>query len=151
MTDNITNLENTLENALETLIIEDVQPVVKKIGRPRKPVDENAPPKKEYYIRKNTKPTGRPVTKTQEELQINARRLEHEYSLRRGKLIVKISYIINKYKNISEELKNLPQGTQDEVEKKYVKLYDFDMEFKKNNLINKTRNSNIKTTITNTI
>ena len=44
MTDNITNLENTLENTLETLIIEDVQPIVKKIGRPRKPVDENAPP-----------------------------------------------------------------------------------------------------------
>ena len=137
MTENITELENTLEN----IVIEEVQPVVKRsVGRPRKPVDENTPKKKEYYIKKNTKPTGRPITKTPEELKQNARRLEKEYNLRRGHLIVKINYIIEKYENIPEELKNLPQSTQEELQTKYLKLYDYSTEIKKNKFLNKSSN-----------
>ena len=137
MTENITELENTLEN----IIVGEVQPVVKRsVGRPRKPVDENTPKKKEYYIKKNTKPTGRPITKTPEELKQNARRLEKEYTLRRGHLIVKINYIIEKYENIPEELKTLPQSTQEELQTKYLKLYDYSTEIKKNKFLNKTSN-----------
>ena len=137
MTENITELENTLEN----IIIEDVHPVVKRsVGRPRNPVDENTPKKKEYYIKKNTKPTGRPITKTPEELKQNARRLEKEYNLRRGHLIVKINYIIEKYENIPEELKTLPQSTQEELQTKYLKLYDYSTEIKKNKFLNKIPN-----------
>ena len=137
MTENITELENTLEN----IVIEEVQPVVKRsVGRPRKPVDENTPKKKEYYIKKNTKPTGRPITKTPEELKQNARRLEKEYNLRRGHLIVKINYIIEKYENIPEELKNLSQSTQEELQTKYLKLYDYSTEIKKNKFLNKSSN-----------
>ena len=150
MTENITELENTLEN----IIVGEVQPVVKRsVGRPRKPVDENTPKKKEYYIKKNTKPTGRPITKTPEELKQNARRLEKEYNKRRGNLIVKVSYLIEKYETIPEELKNLPQSTQEELQTKYLKLYDYSTEIKKNKIINRTRNNNNTntTTITNTI
>jgi hypothetical protein len=137
MTENITELENTLEN----IVIEDVQAVVKRsVGRPRQPVDENTPKKKEYYIKKNTKPTGRPITKTPEELKQNARRLEKEYNLRRGHLIVKINYIIEKYENIPEELKTLPQSTQEELQTKYLKLYDYSTEIKKNKFLNKIPN-----------
>ena len=137
MTENITELENTLEN----IIVGEVQPTIKKsVGRPRKPVDENEPKKKEYYIKKNTKPTGRPITKTPEELKQNARRLEKEYNLRRGHLIVKINYIIEKYENIPEELKTLPQSTQEELQNKYLKLYDYSTEIKKNKFLNKTPN-----------
>ena len=137
MIENITELENKLEN----IVIEDVQPVVKRsVGRPRKPVDENTPKKKEYYIKKNTKPTGRPITKTPEELKQNARRLEKEYNLRRGHLIVKINYIIEKYENIPEELKNLSQSTQEELQTKYLKLYDYSTEIKKNKFLNKSSN-----------
>ena len=137
MTENITELEKNLQN----IVIEDVQPVVKRsVGRPRKPVDENTPKKKEYYIKKNTKPTGRPITKTPEELKQNARRLEKEYNLRRGHLIVKINYIIEKYENIPEELKTLPQSTQEELQTKYLKLYDYSTEIKKNKFLNKIPN-----------
>jgi len=140
MTENITELENTLEN----IIIQDVQPVVKRsVGRPRKPVDENTPKKKEYYIKKNTKPTGRPITKTPEELKQNARRLEKEYNKRRGNLIVKVSYLIEKYETIPEELKILPQITQEELQNKYLKIYDYVTEIKKNKIINRTRNITI--------
>ena len=136
MTENITELENTLEN----IIIEDVPVVKRSVGRPRKPVNENEPKKKEYYIKKNTKPTGRPITKTPEELKQNARRLEKEYNLRRGHLIVKINYIIEKYENIPEELKTLPQSTHEELQTKYLKLYDYSTEIKKNKFLNKTPN-----------
>ena len=150
MTENITELENTLEN----IIVGEVQPVVKRsVGRPRKPVDENTPKKKEYYIKKNTKPTGRPITKTPEELKQNARRLEKEYNKRRGNLIVKVSYLIEKYETIPEELKTLQQTTQEELQNKYLKIYDYVTEIKKNKIINRTRNSNNTntTTMTNTI
>ena len=140
MTENITELENTLEN----IIVGEVQPVVKRsVGRPRKPVDENTPKKKEYYIKKNTKPTGRPITKTPEELKQNARRLEKEYNKRRGNLIVKVSYLIEKYETIPEELKTLPQTTQEELQNKYLKIYDYVTEIKKNKIINRTRNITI--------
>ena len=150
MTDNIQELETTLNN----IVIEAVNPVVKRsVGRPRNPVDENAPKKKEYYIKKNTKPTGRPITKTPEELKQNARRLEKEYNKRRGNLIVKVSYLIEKYETIPEELKILPQITQEELQNKYLKIYDYVTEIKKNKIINRTRNSNNTntTTMTNTI
>jgi hypothetical protein len=133
MTDNIQELETTLNN----IVIEAVQPIKRNVGRPRKIVDENAPKKKEYYIKKNTKPTGRPITKSPEELKQNARRLEKEYNLRRGHLIVKINYIIEKYENIPEELKNFPQKTQEELKHKYLKLYEYDTEIKKNKFLNK--------------
>jgi len=139
MEDNIAELETKLENN----VTEEVQPVVKKsVGRPRKPVNENEPKKKEYYIKKNTKPTGRPITKTPEELKQNARRLEKEYNKRRGNLIVKVSYLIEKYETIPEELKTLPQTTQEELQNKYLKIYDYVTEIKKNKIINRTRNSN---------
>lgn len=149
MTDNIQELETTLNN----IVIEAVQPIKRSVGRPRKIVDENAPKKKEYYIKKNTKPTGRPITKTPEELKQNARRLEKEYNKRRGNLIVKVSYLIEKYETIPEELKTLPQTTQEELQNKYLKIYDYVTEIKKNKIINRTRNSNNTntTTMTNTI
>jgi hypothetical protein len=137
MGDNIQELENKIEN----IVLGEVQPVIKKcVGRPRKPVNENEPKKTEYYIKKNTKPTGRPITKSQEEIKQNARRLEKEYNLRRGHLIVKINYIIEKYKNIPEELKTLPQSTQEELQNKYLKLFDYSTEIKKNKFLNKTPN-----------
>ena len=48
MTENITELENTLEN----IVIEEVHPVVKRsVGRPRKIINENEPKKKyQYYV-----------------------------------------------------------------------------------------------------
>jgi hypothetical protein len=140
MVDNITELETKIEN----IIVGEVQQTIKKsVGRPRKPVDENEPKKKEYYIKKNTKPTGRPITKTPEELKQNARRLEKEYNLRRGHLIVKVSYLIEKYETIPEELKTLPQITQEELQNKYLKIYDYVTEIKKNKIINRTRNITI--------
>ena len=150
MTENITEIETKIEN----IVIGEVQPVVKRsVGRPRKPVNENEPKKKEYYIKKNTKPTGRPITKTPEELNHNARRLEKEYNKRRGNLIVKVSYLIEKYETIPEELKTLPQTTQEELQNKYLKIYDYVTDIKKNKIINRTRNSNNTntTTMTNTI
>lgn len=149
MTDNIQELETTINN----IVIEAVQPIKRSVGRPRKIVDENAPKKKEYYIKKNTKPTGRPITKTPEELKQNARRLEKEYNKRRGNLIVKVSYLIEKYETIPEELKTLQQTTQEELQNKYLKIYDYVTEIKKNKIINRTRNSNNTntTTMTNTI
>ena len=149
MTDNIQELETTLNN----IVIEAVQPIKRSVGRPRKIVDENAPKKKEYYIKKNTKPTGRPITKTPDELKQNARRLEKEYNKRRGNLIVKVSYLIEKYETIPEELKTLQQTTQEELQNKYLKIYDYVTEIKKNKIINRTRNSNNTntTTMTNTI
>jgi hypothetical protein len=130
-----------LESKIENIIVGEVQQTIKKsVGRPRKPVDENEPKKKEYYIKKNTKPTGRPITKTPEELKQNARRLEKEYNKRRGNLIVKVSYLIEKYETIPEELKTLPQTTQEELQNKYLKLYDYVTEIKKNKIINRTRN-----------
>ena len=138
MTENITEIETKIEN----IVIGEVQPVVKRsVGRPRKPVNENEPKKKEYYIKKNTKPTGRPITKTPEELKQNARRLEKEYNKRRGNLIVKVSYLIEKYETIPEELKTLPQTTQEELQNKYLKLYDYVTEIKKNKIINRTTTS----------
>ena len=140
MEDNIQELETKIEN----IIVGEVQPTIKKsVGRPRKPVDENKPKKKEYYIKKNTKPTGRPITKTPEELKQNARRLEKEYNKRRGNLIVKVSYLIEKYETIPEELKTLPQTTQEELQNKYLKIYDYVTEIKKNKIINRTRNITI--------
>jgi hypothetical protein len=137
---NITELENKIEN----IIVGKDQPTIKKsVGRPRKPVDETTPKKKEYYIKKNTKPTGRPITKTPEELKQNARRLEKEYNKRRGNLIVKVSYLIEKYETIPEELKTLPQTTQEELQNKYLKIYDYVTEIKKNKIINRTRNITI--------
>ena len=137
MEDNIQELETKIEN----IIVGEVQPTIKKsVGRPRKPVDENKPKKKEYYIKKNTKPTGRPITKTPEELKQNARRLEKEYNKRRGNLIVKVSYFIENYETIPEELKTLPQTTQEELQNKYLKIYDYVTEIKKNKIINRTRN-----------
>ena len=137
MEDNIQELETKIEN----IIVGEVQPTIKKsVGRPRKPVDENKPKKKEYYIKKNTKPTGRPITKTPEELKQNARRLEKEYNKRRGNLIVKVSYFIENYETIPEELKTLPQITQEELQNKYLKIYDYVTEIKKNKIINRTRN-----------
>ena len=149
MTDNIQELETTLNN----IVIEAVQPIKRSVGRPRKIVDENAPKKKEYYIKKNTKPTGRPITKTPDELKQNAIRLEKEYNKRRGNLIVKVSYLIEKYETIPEELKTLQQTTQEELQNKYLKIYDYVTEIKKNKIINRTRNSNNTntTTMTNTI
>ena len=139
MIENITELENTLEN----IVIEDVQPVVKRsVGRPRKPVDENTPKKQyQYYVKTNIKPSGRPKCKTDEELKKNARRLEKEYNLRRGNVIVKINYYIEKYQTIPEELKNLPIKTQEELNFKYLKLYDYVTEIKKNKIINRTTTS----------
>ena len=140
MGDNIQELETKIEN----IIVGEVQPTIKKsVGRPRKPVDETTPKKKEYYIKKNTKPTGRPITKTPEELKQNARRLEKEYNKRRGNLIVKVSYLIEKYETIPEELKILPQITQEELQNKYLKIYDYVTEIKKNKIINRTRNITI--------
>ena len=50
MEDNIQELETKIEN----IIVGEVQPTIKKsVGRPRKPVDETTPKKKEYYIKKN--------------------------------------------------------------------------------------------------
>jgi hypothetical protein len=146
MTDNIQELETTLNN----IVIESVQPIKRNVGRPRKIVDENAPKKKEYYIKKNTKPTGRPITKSPEELKKNARRLEKEYHKRRGNLIIKVNYFIEKYETIPEELKILPQTTQEELQNKYLKLYDFVSEIKKNKIIKRTTKSSA-TTILNTI
>lgn len=139
MTENITELENNLEN----VVIEDVQPVVKRsVGRPRKPVDENTPKKQyQYYVKTNIKPSGRPKCKTDEELKQNARRLEKEYNLRRGNVIVKINYYIEKYQTIPEELKTLPQTTQEELQNKYLKIYDYVTEIKKNKIINRTTTS----------
>ena len=111
---------------IENIIVGEVQTIIKKsVGRPRKSENETTPKKKEYYVKKNTKSTGRPITKTPEELKQNARRLEKEYNLRRGHLIGKIKYIIEKYENIPEELKTLPQSTQEELQNKYLKLYDY--------------------------
>ena len=148
MGDNIQELETKIEN----IIVGEVQPTIKKsVGRPRKPVDETTPKKKEYYIKKNTKPTGRPITKTPEELKQNARRLEKEYNKRRGNLIVKVNYLIEKYETIPEDLKKLAQTTQEELQNKYFKIYDYVTEIKKNKIINRTRNSNNTNTMTNTI
>jgi hypothetical protein len=137
MEDNIAELETKLENN----VIEEVQPIKKGRGRPRKIVDENEPKKKYvYYVKTNIKPSGRPKTKTDEELKQNSRRLEKEYHKRRGNLIVKVNYFIEKYETIPEELKILPQITQEELQNKYLKLYDYVTEIKKNKIINRTTN-----------
>lgn len=137
MEDNITELETKLENN----VIEEVQPIKKGRGRPRKIVDENEQKKKYvYYVKTNIKPSGRPKTKTDEELKQNSRRLEKEYHKRRGNLIVKVNYFIEKYETIPEELKILPQITQEELQNKYLKLYDYVTEIKKNKIINRTTN-----------
>lgn len=126
---------------IENIIVGEVQQIIKKsVGRPIRPIkseNETTPKKKEYYVKKNTKSTGRPITKTPEELKQNARRLEKEYNLRRGHLIGKIKYIIEKYENIPEELKTLPQSTQEELQNKYLKLYDYYTEIKKNKILNR--------------
>ena len=71
----------------------------------------------------------------------NSRRLEKEYHKRRGNLIVKVNYFIEKYETIPEELKTLPQTTQEELQNKYLKLYDYVTEIKKNKIINRTTTS----------
>ena len=140
MTENITELENTLEN----IVIEEVQTVKKGRGRPRKIVDVNEPKKKYvYYVKTNIKPSGRPKTKTDEELKQNSRRLEKEYHKRRGNLIVKVNYFIEKYEAIPDDLKTLPQTTQEELQNKYLKLYDYVTEIKKNKVITRTTNITI--------
>ena len=140
MGDNITELETKLK----TIVIEEVQTVKKGRGRPRKIVDVNEPKKKYvYYVKTNIKPSGRPKTKTDEELKQNSRRLEKEYHKRRGNLIVKVNYFIEKYEAIPDDLKTLPQTTQEELQNKYLKLYDYVTEIKKNKVITRTTNITI--------
>ena len=140
MVDNITELETKIEN----IVIEEVQSVKKRRGRPCKIVDVNEQKKKYvYYVKTNIKPSGRPKTKTDEELKQNSRRLEKEYHKRRGNLIVKVNYFIEKYETIPEELKTLPQTTQEELQNKYLKLYDYVTEIKKNKIITRTTNISI--------
>ena len=66
--------------------------------------------------------------------------LEKEYYKRRGNLIVKVNYFIEKYETIPEDLKTLPQTTQEELQNKYLKLYNYVTEIKKNKIINRTTN-----------
>jgi len=140
MEDNITELETKLKNT----VIEEVQSVKKGRGRPRKIIDVNKPKKKYvYYVKTNIKPSGRPKTKTDEELKQNSRLLEKKYHKRRGNLIVKINYFIKKYESIPDDLKTLPQTTQEELQNKYLKLYDYVTEIKKNKIITRTTNITI--------
>lgn len=104
-------------------------------GRPRKyERNDNEPIK--YYVKKGTKPTGRPkITElsnlTDEERVKHNRQLERNYMLRRGKFVVKISYYEKRYNDIlPQELINLPQTTDEEIMIKFNKMYD---------LVNQTR------------
>jgi len=67
---------------------------------------------------------GRPTDKTQEEILANKRRLERDYSIRRGRFITKIKYYEGRYE-IPKELKNLKQDTEEEIKHKCKCIIDY--------------------------
>jgi len=79
---------------------------------------------KRQYIPKGTARIGRPTEKTAEEVIANKRRLERDYSIRRGRFITKIKYYEKKFV-IPCELLHLPQSTDEEVQKKCKNIFDF--------------------------
>jgi hypothetical protein len=117
-------------------------------GRPRKHERNDNEPIK-YYVKKGTKPTGRPkLTElsnlTQEERIKHNRQLERNYMLRRGKFVVKISYYEKRYNDIlPQELINLPQTTDEEIIMKFNKMYDLVNQTRKINLLKTAKLSNI--------
>jgi hypothetical protein len=117
-------------------------------GRPRKYERVDNEPIK-YYVKKGTKPTGRPkLTElsnlTDEERIRHNRQLERNYMLRRGKFVVKISYYEKRYNDIlPQELIDLPQNTDEEILIKFNKMYDFINETRKNKLLRSEKLSKI--------
>ena len=117
-------------------------------GRPRKYERIDNEPIK-YYVKKGTKPTGRPkITElsnlTDEERVKHNRQLERNYMLRRGKFVVKISYYEKRYNYIlPQDLIDLPQNTDEEILIKFNKMYDFINETRKNKLLKTAKLSKI--------
>lgn len=82
--------------------------------------------KRAYNKTKNGVKIGRPTDKSEEEIILNKRRLEREYSIRRGRFITKINYYLNRYATLlPQQLKDLPQETTEEVKLKCERIYCF--------------------------
>jgi len=79
---------------------------------------------KRPYIPKGNVKIGRPTDKTAEEIIANKRRLEKEYSVRRGRFITKIKYYIARYE-IPKNICDLPQNTEETIRHKCKVIYDF--------------------------
>ena len=80
--------------------------------------------KRNYNKQKNGKKIGRPTNKTEDEIKANRRKLEKEYSVRRGRFITKINYYIDRYE-IPQELQLLAQETDEDVVNKCRIIYDY--------------------------
>ena len=133
--EHIPEIEPLEEVNINTLIQPEQQP--KKRGRPKKIINPEEPIIKkdyyrenQYYIKKGTKPTGRPkTTKPKEEIKQNHNKLIKEYYYRRGKHISKLSYYAKNY-NIPTELKEMKTETFEDLEKKLCRYIDYVNQFK---------------------
>jgi len=150
--ENIEQLEQ-LEQ-LEEINLNEIQvlePLKRGRGRPKKLINLHSnEPKKNYYlentysskyIKKGTKPTGRPkIFKTVEEQKQNHKELIKEYNLRRGHYLNKIAYYKKNY-TIPNELLELIQDTTEDLKQKFVFIQNYITDLKLNNQISKNGKS----------
>ena len=86
--------------------------------------------KKSYYVKKNTKSTGRPKIRTQEEIKIKRKELEKAYNIRRGQYINLINYYKTKH-IIPLEILNLSIKSNIELINKYNIIHNYILDQKK--------------------
>ena len=98
----------------------------------------NEPRQKRSYKPTGNARIGRPTDKTQAEIVANKRRLERDYSIRRGRFITKINYYEGRY-DIPTELKILTQETDEELKFKCKTIIDYVKSLKWGELMEKSK------------
>ena len=98
----------------------------------------NEPRQKRSYKPTGNARIGRPTDKTQAEIIANKRRLERDYSIRRGRFITKINYYEGRY-DIPTELKILTQETDEELKFKCKTIIDYVKSLKWGELMEKSK------------